>query len=103
MSELGNIDRPPVTFRYDPWGRDVTARRLGARQLLEWRETLQVAQEGTQDDQAKAFAGYLAHTMVEPTASQDEWYDDVSLPTLIDLAGQVMQQTGLDVGQKKSG
>lgn len=102
MSELGNIDRPQVTFPYEPWGRQVTARAIGARQLLDWQVELAKAQEGSQADQAAAFAQYLSMAMVDPAGTAEEWQDEVTLNTLISLAGEAMQQTGLDVEQKKS-
>jgi hypothetical protein len=102
MSELGKIDRPSVTFSYEPWGREVTVRALGARQLLEWQAELSKAQEGSQADQAAAFARYLSLAVIDPAGTAEEWQEEATLNTLIKLAGEAMQHTGLDVEQKKT-
>lgn len=58
--------------------------------------------EPSQQQQLQWFASLLAKTMIEPTASADEWAADVRMSTLTELGTEVLRRSGLDVEEKKS-
>jgi hypothetical protein len=99
---LADLDRPPITWRFDRWDRDVTFRPLSARQL----SALSIAHsqaEGEAIDTPAAlqfYAGLLAACLVDPQFDAATWLD-ASTTTLQTLGMKALEINGLIAAEAK--
>lgn len=101
---LEDLDRPIVTWHFEPWGRDVSMRRISAAQLA----ALQVSYgsvstaDATAAEMLKFYAELLSLSVVDPQASADEWFEQTTTDTLIKIGEQAARVSGLAYEQKKT-
>jgi hypothetical protein len=94
---LADLDRPPVTHHYAPWGREVTMRPISARDLVtlqsRWADL-----EGERADSDRAVSFYaelLAATVTDPAADPNTWATETTQRTLLDLGQVALELCGL--------
>lgn len=91
---LADLDRPLVTWHYDPWQRDIVLRAISAREWI----TLQPLTDGdkkTMADHLRFNSELLALCVVDPKCTADEWME-VRRETLQELIEEVLRVNALD-------
>jgi len=90
---VAQYDLQHVTFRYEPWGRDVTMRPLSAAELIGLQADMD---DDAPDDRSIAwYAQLLSMCVVAPSASAEEWPRQARFSTLIDLGQRAMEISGI--------
>lgn len=93
---LIDLDRPPISWRYDRWERDIVFRPLSARQLAALSSTHDQVDGQAVDTPAalRFYAALLAATLEEPKYDEATWLE-ASAVTLQTLGMQALRINGL--------
>jgi hypothetical protein len=100
---LSDIDRPITQYHCEAWGRTVKMRPIATRDLLQLNHDFaQVHGENATSEQLIGFYGELLERCCEePSASAQEWIDEVRASTLVELGQEAARISGLLAGEEK--
>lgn len=100
---IGELDRPPISWRYEPWGQEVVFRRISAKTLALMAEDLRVidGQETNTPAAIKFFAALLAATVVSHEATAEQWLAETTIETLTTLGQKAMEVNKLVAEEAK--
>lgn len=93
---LADLDRPPITWHFDRWERDVVFRQLSASQLVKLSAVHDQVDGQAADTPAalRFYAALLAATVTEPQYDEATWLD-ATTATLTELGLQALRINGL--------
>jgi hypothetical protein len=87
---LQDLDRPLIEREYEPWGTTIKLRVLSASQYVEVMNAVDGAPEDDRAAKITTMAKVCELGIVDPKASADEWANDVTLTTLMELGNMVL-------------
>lgn len=93
---LADLDRPPITWRFDRWERDIVFRPLSARQLVALSSVHNQVDGQAVDTPAalRFYAALLAATVTDPQYDEATWLD-ATTATLTTLGLEALRINGL--------
>lgn len=99
---LKDLDRPAVTFRYEPWGRELIFRRMDARSYIRIAgECADIDGEDVDSPTViRFYAALLAASCEDPSFSQEEWLE-ASGQTLLMLGQEALRINGMQRDEAK--
>ena len=90
---LQELDRPIIEVMYEPWDRMVKLQVLSASQFVDVMQAVNTAPEEDHAAKIAAMSQVCALGVLDPKATADEWANDVTLATLMDLGNRVLSTT----------
>jgi len=99
---LADLDRPPVTWRYDRWEQDITFRQISARTFAGLAGSFGPLHGADADapEALRFYAELLAACVTSHQATAEEWLE-VSHSTLLALGLQALKVNGLVIEEAK--
>jgi hypothetical protein len=93
---LKDLDRPAVTFRYEPWDQELTFRRIDAKAFVSiaGAYTDVTGADAESPDVIEFYASLLAASCESPQFTAEQWLE-ASGPTLIELGIKALRVNGL--------